>query len=152
MHLHETIWIVLGFALILAELFVNGFIIVFFGSSALITGVALWLGWLPSGSGVPLFFFIGLTLLQIVTLRRYMKKIFIGEVAQQDGSVDEDFVGKSGTVVKDFEPEADAEGAYHGQVEFRGTQWSAVSASPLSKGRRVKIESRHGSTIKVGPS
>ncbi|MEY3000318.1 MAG: hypothetical protein RL648_532 [Verrucomicrobiota bacterium] len=152
MHLAETIWIVLGFALILAELFVNGFIIVFFGTSALVTGVVLWLGWLPTHSGIPLFFFIGLTLVQILTLRRYMKKIFFGEVAKEEVGMDEDFLGKSGTVVADFAAEPDADGTFHGKVEFRGTQWAAVATSPLAKGRRVTIERRDGSTIMVGPA
>ena len=37
-------WIVLGFAAVIAELFLTSFIVVFFGAAAILVGMAIWLG------------------------------------------------------------------------------------------------------------
>jgi membrane protein implicated in regulation of membrane protease activity len=104
---------------------------------------------MPSENGIPLYFFIGLTFLQIILLRKSMKKVFLGNVASHTEEIDEDFIGKSGTTSTHFTDLPDSGGRHHGKVHFRGTDWVATSKTPLSKGQRVLIEGRSGSLINV---
>jgi inner membrane protein len=149
MHLHETIWIIFGFVLIISELLLNGFIIVFFGTSAVLTGILLWVGWLPADNGIPLFFFIGATVIQILTLRKFLKGIFLGNLDENSSELDNDFVGKNAVVAEDFSKQPDSAGSFHGKIFFRGTHWAAVASSPLESGASVTIDKRKGSTLIV---
>ncbi|MDP0500940.1 MAG: NfeD family protein [Verrucomicrobiota bacterium JB022] len=148
MELVEIIWVVLGLLLILGELLLGGFVIVFFGTSALVTGVALWFGF-PGGHGLPFLLFSALTILQIVALRGQFKRIFRGDIAENGQPEDDDFTGRAATAASDFGLERDATGTYHGRIAFRGTQWSASCSEPAQPGQRVKIVRREGSSLVI---
>jgi membrane protein implicated in regulation of membrane protease activity len=151
MQMAELVWIVAGLVLIISEFFFSGFIIVFFGTSALVTGIAMWLG-MPGGHGISFVLFSILTIVQIVFLRRRFTKIFMGNMASVgENDADEDFLGKTATVVSDFGKDTGADGKCYGRVDFRGTQWSACCPEPVNPGQRVKIERREGATLFVRP-
>ncbi len=136
------IWTVGGILLVLAEFLVPGLIIIFFGTAALITGLAIYAG-LPTDYGLPFLLFATLSILQLVIVRRHFKKWFTGGNAVNQQSLEE-FIGHEAIVISGF-----AEGDTHGKVEFKGASWSALCDEPLQPGERVRISSREGITLTV---
>ncbi len=142
-------WIVAGLVLILLELFAPGFILVFVGVSALLTGIAIWFG-LPGAGAWPWVVFSALTILQIVVLRKYCQKWFRGGTLDGDqAGLDEDFIGRAAEVLSGFQLANSQNHQYVGRVEFRGSQWDAVCGVPLEIGQRVSIAGRDGSRLLV---
>ncbi len=144
------IWIIAGFVLVLMELFAPGFILVFVGMSALITGVGIWFG-MPSTGAVPWLVFSVLTILQIVLLRRYCQRWFRGETVEggDPAGLDGDFVGRTADVLSGFQ-QSDSEGKrFSGRISYRGSQWDATSEEPFQPGQRVTITRRDGMILIV---
>lgn len=136
-------WIVIGFGVMIAELFLSSFVVVFFGAGAVITGVALWLG-LPAESGLHYLFFVVVSLALLFGLRSHFQRMLKGGVA--DTGIDEDFIGFEARVIDGFG--ADSHG--RGRVEFRGSAWPArCEASPCTPGTLVTIKGREGTTLIV---
>ena len=139
----EMIWIVLGFVLIGAELFVNAFILVFFGIAALVVGVALWLG-LPNANGLPFIVFSVVSVGMLLLLRNRFQDWFKG--GSTAAKPDDDFLGFDAQVESGF----DAATPNRGKVSFRGASWSARSdAGPYAAGDFVRICDRDSSTLIV---
>ena len=67
-------WIIAGFGLLIAELFLSSFVVVFFGAGAILTGVAIWLG-LPTGSGLHYLFFVVVSLALLFGLRSHFQRM-----------------------------------------------------------------------------
>jgi hypothetical protein len=142
----ELIWVVLGFILIAAEMFLNAFIIVFFGIAAVLVGVLLWLG-LPGGYGVPFFVFGALSVGMLLLLRSRFQSWFKG--AATDAKRDDDFLGRDALVESGF----DTASPHRGKVSYRGASWDArTTAGPFVRGTYVRITNRDGSTLIVGPT
>lgn len=138
------IWLLLGFLFILVEIFTPSFVFVFFGTSALITGVAVALG-LPHTYGFPFLLFTLLTMTQLTFLRAVFKRWFTGgEVGPSGAGEDDEFTGREVEVVSGFES-----GSGRGIVSFRGSNWSAVSDQPLSPGEIAMIQGREGLTLTI---
>lgn len=142
MEIEALIWTVAGILLILAEFLVPGLIVIFFGTSALLVGIALYLG-LPTGNGIPFLCFSVLSVLQVIFLRRYFKGLFVGRSLGNAEALEE-FIGHEAVVVSGFN-----DGNLRGKVEFKGTNWSAHSDCPLKAGDRVKITARDGLNLTV---
>jgi membrane protein implicated in regulation of membrane protease activity len=139
----ELIWIVLGFVLIGAELFVNAFILVFFGIAALVVGVALWLG-LPHANGLPFIVFSVASVGMLLLLRSRFQDWFKG--GSTAAETDDDFLGFDAQVESGF----DAATPTRGKVSFRGASWRARSdAGPFAPGDFVRICNRDSSTLIV---
>ena len=148
MEVEPVIWTVAGILLILAEFAVSGMVIIFFGISALVVGVAIFMG-MPAGSGVPYGMFAILTILQLVILRKYFKSWFFGENVKevlQPGQLEE-YIGHKALVVEGFDS-----GSNHGKVEFKGAKWSATCDQPINTGDWVEITARDGISLTVKPS
>jgi inner membrane protein len=143
--LPAVVWLVLGFLFILVEILTPTFIFVFFGTSALVVGVALWLG-LPPGGGIPFFLFSALVLGQLLFLRTAFRRWFAGKAVGAAGSRGEpdDFLGREVTIVSGFEHPPG-----RGRVSFRGTQWSATSPDSFSPGEIALICGRDGQTLTI---
>ena len=62
------VWIVAGLLIVLLELFLSGFIAVFIGIGALVTGIAIALG-LPGEGALPFLVFVGVTVGSLLALR-----------------------------------------------------------------------------------
>ncbi len=139
----ELIWIILGFTLVGAELFVNAFVLVFFGIAAIVVGVALWLG-LPQGNGLPFIVFALASVGMLLVLRNRFQDWFKG--ASIAAEPDEDFLGFDVQVESGF----DATTPTRGKVSFRGASWSARSdTGPYAAGEYVRICDRDSSTLVV---
>ncbi|NJN51918.1 MAG: NfeD family protein [Gammaproteobacteria bacterium] len=140
------IWIVVGLALILVEFFVSGFVIIFFGIAALVTGLALWAG-MSADHGIPFIVFAGVSVGSLLLLRSRFKDWFVGTTVLS-ADADDDFLGHEATIESGFE----AAGAGRGKVAYRGAAWDARSAAgPIAKGTVVRIKARHGVVLDVEP-
>jgi len=147
MELEPIIWSVLGILLILAEFIVPGLVIIFFGTSALVVGIALWMG-MPTGGGLPFIIFAGLAVLQILILRRFFKPWFAGQSLGTEitGEGVEELIGKKVPRVSGFES-----GSLEGIVSFKGADWSARSEKAPDNCQSFIITGREGLTLIVKP-
>ncbi len=138
------IWIVAGIVLCLVEFVSPAFVVIFFGTSSLLTGILLWVG-LPATNGIPYAVFALLTIGQIVFLRRRFRRWFIGDTAEnRDTTAYDDFINHEAQAATPFDAPA-----LTGRVSFRGIEWDARSTSPLQPGDRVTITGRQGSVLHV---
>ena len=139
------IWFLIGFFLILVELAVPGFIVIFFGVGAWVSCLLLELGLIRSFN-LQLLVFLLASAASLVLFRKKGKTLFEGRKSGKLGpyeSVD-DFVGQRALVVQAIEP-----GQPVGKVEFNGTLWSADADTYLPAGESVEIIRRDNLTLVV---
>jgi len=139
-----VIWVVAGFILMLSELLLPGFVLVFFGSSAILVGLLVMAG--MESLNLQLAVFSVATLLQILLLRRWCARTFRGG---ESGGADSALLGAVAEVMEDFS-------GGRGGVRLQGARWSAESAeatgSPeaeLRRGERVEVVGLNGLTVRV---
>jgi len=141
----EIVWIVAGLVLLGGELVFGGFIVVFFGIAAIVTGVALWAG-LPQTGGIPYLLFSVVAVGLLVFLRSRFQAWFTGKSISADH--DDDILGHEAVVESGF----DAHSPHRGRVGYRGAGWDARCAlGPLAAGTYVRIVARDGLTLEVVP-
>jgi inner membrane protein len=139
------LWFFIGFFLILAELAMPGFIVIFFGVGAWVTCLALELHLIASFNMQLLTFLIA-SGASLILFRKKGRELFEGKKSGKFGpfeSVD-DFVGQRAVVVEEI-----SAGQPGGKVEFHGTHWSAESAESLAVGESVEIIRRDNLTLVV---
>ena len=136
------IWIVLGAALLAAELFLIDaqFYLVFLGSAAIAVGFAAvaglgaaWLQWLA---------FAALSVLLLFGFRRRLQ----ATLRPAGGGIDEDsLAGETGVAKETLAPGA------RGSAELRGTTWTAhnVGVEPIAAGARFRVERSEGLVLHV---
>ncbi len=148
MELEPIVWTIVGIVLILLEFVIPSFIIIFFGSSSLLVGIAILVG-MPTNNGIPFVVFALLAILQIVVLRKYFKTWFLGDKVDADPSAREleEYVGHYAIVVSGFENDSK-----QGKVEFKGANWSAISLGTVNKGDSVEIVARDSLQLTIKPS
>jgi len=138
------IWLYIGAGLMLAEILVPGFVLFFFGLSAATLGVLILV--LPESFQLTLAWQLALfslfSVVYLVTLRRYLKSVFLGD-SEDRLSASDDFAGRTGEVTS-----AIAVGV-PGRVTVGDAEWDAVSVAPISAGTKVKILSRKNLTLTV---
>lgn len=139
----EYIWLAAAVMLILLEFATPGFIVGFFGVGAFVTAVTTWLRLTPD-LGAQVLVFAVTSMVLLVGLRRYAKKIFVGSSSDEDGNLDDDFTGREARVVRDI-----AGPGLDGRVEIKGAEWKARAEIPISAGETVLIERREGLTLHV---
>ena len=138
-----SFWMILGCILVGAEIMAPGFVLMFFGLSA-ITVSALVYFIPPNGNLWPALVFAALSIVYIVLLRKFFKRLFSGRGEKAQGAFD-NFTGQSATVIKTITPHA------IGKVEFHGTQWEATSDTECPEGSRVTIVRKDSLTLIVKP-
>lgn len=144
-HLAEIIWFIAGLVMILLEFTQPGLVIVFFGAGAWVVSLLTYLDILETLRS-QLLVFGGVSVGLLLGLRRWVKGKFYGHIgAKQDltRNLDE-FTGKQVTVLQDVIP-----GKAGGQVEFKGTSWSAVSDQEIKKGETAAIAEMDGLTLVI---
>jgi membrane protein implicated in regulation of membrane protease activity len=140
----EIIWLLASVLLVFSEFMIPGLVIAFFGGGALITALTTWLGF-TSTLELQLLVFIVSSILLLVVLRAYVKKIFLGRL-QQSGDI-QNFsieVGKIVPVVELIEP-----GEVGGKVRYQGALWSAKADEKIPPGESVKIKGFDNLTLIV---
>lgn len=140
------IWLLLGAALIIAEIFTTGFVLLWFGIGALAAGLA----GLAGVTSIPLQFLIFAVV--SIGLTAASRTIFVNYFSREKTGGDlktgaDALPGKVGTVV------TSSRGALHeGAVKVFGSTWTAYPADgeePLEAGDRVAIERVQGASIYV---
>ena len=137
-------WLSLGLILAVSEFVVPGFVIIFFGAGAIVTGVLklLWSG-LPDSLALLVF-----TLSSLGALLLFRKTWAGGKVirdgnTKDEGDVDESCVGRKVSVVEAIAP------GRAGKVELNGANWTAESDESLETGAAAVVTERHGLTLIV---
>ncbi|MBI5473670.1 MAG: NfeD family protein [Ignavibacteriae bacterium] len=143
----ELYWFLLGLALMLSELALPGFVIIFFGIGAWVTAACIWLGF-ADALNTQLLIFIISSVLSLVLFRKQGKDYFRGRVSGKldDVAKLDDVKGDRALVVEDIVP-----ARLSGKVEFHGTNWNAVADAEIKKGTPVEILGREDLTLRVKP-
>jgi membrane protein implicated in regulation of membrane protease activity len=141
----DMIWALCGIILIFIEFFIPGLVIIFFGAGALVTALMKYL--IGSAFSLPLqlLTFMTSSVLFLILLRRYMKKIFRGKLDSEGES--ENFnieIGKVVPVMEYIQP-----GEVGGKVRYQGTVWNARSDTPAAPGESVRIIGSRNLTLFV---
>jgi membrane protein implicated in regulation of membrane protease activity len=139
----ELIWFIAGLIMFLSEFAMPGLIIFFFGVGAWL--VALICLFTDISINIQLTLFLIASILLLVSLRKWLKNIFVGRTGQKQ-SADEllqEFVGKKAVVTREINPQAG------GKVEFHGTNWNAEADEIINRGTSVEIIEKNNITLKV---
>ena len=137
-------WLVIGLGLMAMEIVTPGFVLFFFGMSAITVGGVVYFFPPEEGALWPAILFAVLSVVYLLALRRIFKRTFSGRTENGKQAFD-DFVGQTATVTQ-----AIAENAT-GKVEFRGAAWTAAADVPIAVGTRVKIHRKESLTLFVQP-
>ena len=137
------LWIYAGAVLMLLELIAPGFVLCFFGLSAATVGAlkfafgeAFTLTWQLAAFSV-------FSILYIVLLRRYLKRVFVGSTVETKTDFGNDRVGSVGKVTAAIEP------PLTGRVMLGDAEWTAESDAAIAVGENVKVVAQSNLTMKV---
>jgi membrane protein implicated in regulation of membrane protease activity len=136
-----SLWTLIGVLLILSELALPGVIAVFFGLSALLVGLLLFLDVpIDTPAQILLFGILGAALLLLA--RHRLKPWFRGQVAT--GGVGSEVLpnGTRAIAQTDFDQGL-------GVVSLNGVRWNAESPDPIRAGDPVWLTGRRGLVLQV---
>ena len=126
------VWFLAGIAVMLAELAVPGFVILFFGLGC--WGAAAVAVFAPEAYSAQVVVFLIVSIASLMTLRKVAMRVFVG---RSEGPENEDFgnvpVGARITLDQDLEA------GRVGRVHFRGTLWDAISEERIPAGSDAEI-------------
>lgn len=138
------IWLYIGAFMMLAELLAPGFVIFFFGLAAATVGLLIQC--LPETFSLSLTWQFALfsffCVLYLVTLRRYVKSIFLGD-AENGGNLGGEYIGRVGRVVEAITPDVP------GRVLVGDSEWSASARQSIPADARVKVVAQNNLTFTV---
>jgi membrane protein implicated in regulation of membrane protease activity len=126
------VWFLAGIAVMLAELVVPGFIIIFFGLGC--WGASIMAFFSPSSYSAQVAVFVIVSVASLMTLRKVAMRIFVGQSEGQE-TVDMGNVPVGARITLD----QDLEAGQVGRVRFRGTMWDAVSEDRIPAGSDAEI-------------
>ncbi len=137
------LWMYVGAFLMFAELASPGFVVFFFGLAA--ATVALLKGFIPE---LPLWLqfaaFSFFSILYLLVLRKYMKKVFVGE-KEESTSIGHEHIGRIARVVETVRPDVP------GRILLGDAEWSARAATRLEPGTEVRVVAQENLTLRVEP-
>ncbi len=144
MHAEWWHWIVGGIILVLAELAIPAFYIIWFGCGALLVGLALVL--LPNLSSTAQVMLWIVTSATLTAL--WFRVLRAGRSRTRSGTADGDAIGEAGLVVQAIAPFA------RGRVRFQrpilgADEWACSAETEIPAGERVRIVAIEGSYLKV---
>jgi membrane protein implicated in regulation of membrane protease activity len=139
----ELLWFLIGLVLFLLELVVPGFVIFFFGVGAWI--VALVCLVVDPGINLQIIIFAITSVLSLLALRKIIQKKFFYSKGNQSEAVEDEFTGKEGIAITDFDK------TKKGKVEFKGTRWNAEGDSRIKEGQPVIIIKKESLILIVEP-
>ncbi len=126
------IWFLVGIAVILGELAVPGFVIIFFGLGCL--GAAVVAAIVPDAYSTQVVAFLIVSLTSLATLRKVAMRIFVGRSEEMAGD-------DTGNVLVGarIKIDEDLEAGREGRVRYRGSVWTAVAEDRLPAGSEAEI-------------
>lgn len=126
------VWFLAGIAIMLAELAVPGFVIIFFGLGC--WGASVVAAFSPDSYSAQVAVFVIVAVASLMTLRKVAMRVFVG---RSEGQETEDSgnvpVGSRITLDQDLEA------GQVGRVRFRGTMWDAISEDRILAGSDAEI-------------
>lgn len=137
-------WAVGGIALIVAELVVPSFVLIWFGLGALVVALAV------AGADIGLTAQLALWLLvSLILVAAWFNVFKPGMHKTRIGMADADVVGEVGLLVRDVAP------FEKGEVRFQkpilgADVWECIADEAIGSGARVKVLAVEGSFLKVG--
>ena len=137
------LWIYAGAALMLLELIAPGFILCFFGLSAATVGVLRFAFGEAFSPTWQLAAFSAFSILYIVLLRQYLKKVFVGGKVETKTDFDNESVGRIGQVTTAINP------PLAGRILLGDAEWTAEADAPIAIGANVKVVAQQNLTMKV---
>lgn len=139
------IWFLVGVVFLIAELFVPGFILIFFTAGCWIAGITVRL--IDIDLTTQIMVFIVSSLILLFTLRKFSIKIFKGTTRDNvDDRYADAKIGKTATVTRVITPNMP------GEIKVMGSFWRAIADVKIDEGQSVVIEkqqSEDGLTFKV---
>ncbi len=140
-------WFLIGLGIMLVELALPGFVIIFFGIGAWITALFAWLGVLDS-LNAQLLAFVGTSIVSLLALRGWLQRTLQGRVSDTELSDThlDDFIGHKAKVTVAISPDST-----DGRVDFRGTGWPASAKVAIPAEATVRIVSKDNLTLRVEP-
>lgn len=133
----------LGAILMLLELLAPGFVIFFFGLSASTVGICRFAFGEAFDLTWQLAAFSLFSIVYLVFLRRWMKKVFYGAVETSRSDFQNENIGRQGKVTVAVNP------PLAGRVLVGDAEWNAVSEAPLAVGADVRVVAQDNLTMKV---
>ncbi|MDP2644135.1 MAG: NfeD family protein [Desulfobacterales bacterium] len=128
------VWFLAGIAVMLAELAIPGFVIIFFGLGSWGASVVAFFS--PDSYSAQVAVFVIVSVVSLMTLRKVAMRVFTGR-SEGTGLETEDSgnvpVGTRITLDQDLEA------GRIGRVRFRGTMWDAVSEDRIPAGSDAEI-------------
>lgn len=139
------LWVYAGLGMMLAELLSPGFVLFFFGLSGMTVGAIVLL--LPETAELAfkwqLALFTVFSIVYILTLRRFVKKVFLGDNGKGSALPDE-FAGRVCVVISAIEPDMP------GRVMLGDAEWNAeADGESIPEGAKVRVVSRRNLTLCV---
>ena len=137
----EILWMILGFILLIAEMFTATFFIMWFGVSALFTALLTWL-WIDSFM-IQLLIFAIVSFLMVLFTRKLANKMS-GEPSRK--ITQDEIIGKTGIVTETILSDNSK-----GLVKMNGQVWRAVSEKgiEIERGKKVTVKRLYGVKIYV---
>jgi membrane protein implicated in regulation of membrane protease activity len=135
----EWIWAAIGLALVITEMVVPTFFIIFLGIGALIVALTTLLGFSDSLNRQLLIFAISSILLMLLLRGRLKKRLSAKEMEPE-------YLGQLATVTETILP------GREGKVSYSGSVWTAVADFEIQKDSTVTIIGREGLCLKVKPA
>jgi len=141
----SLIWFIAGAGLLIAELMIPGFILIFFTAGCWITALITWLMDVHLTTQIVIFIISSLVLL--FSLRKFALNTFKGTTRDQTDDLYADSkIGKTAVVTKAIHP------PIPGEIKVMGSFWMAIADKEIEEGTSVLIEdqtSEDGLTFKV---
>ena len=126
------VWFLAGIAVMLAELALPGFVIIFFGLGC--WGAAAVAVFAPDAYSAQVVVFLIVSVASLMTLRKVAMRIFVGH---SEGRETED-LGNIPVGAR-ISLDQDLEAGRVGRVRFRGAMWDAVSEDRIPAGSDAEI-------------
>jgi inner membrane protein len=143
----SIIWFLVGVPFLIAELFLPGFILIFFTAGCWIAALTAWLT--DSEWVIQISIFVVSSLVLLFSLRKYSIKTFKGTIRDDlDDHYADSKIGKTAIVTKAITP------SIPGEIKVMGSFWRAISDINIEEGQSVLIssqESEDGLTFRVKP-
>lgn len=137
----EVIWFIIGLVLLVLEFILPGVVIIFFGIGAWVTTIFILI--FGISLNYQLVVFISTSLLSLALLRKFIKTLIYNRKGSDLESILEEFIGKTAVVQSEIKLGS------QGKIEFKGSNWEAVSDQEIKKGEVVKIISKDSIVMKV---
>ncbi len=146
LHNSIVIWFLLGAILVVAEFFVPGILLVFFGASAwIVAALVACVPYIHDRLALQIGIWAVLSLVLLFSLRRWLTAQLTGFTSQRDdlSKPVQECVGQRVEVVEAITP------GRAGRVQWKGTQWKAEADRPIEAGAMAEIIEQKNLVLRV---